>query len=614
MKRIALFLCCCMLLQVCSVPIHADEAWSCAEPAESVYRTAVGILSWQKGQADGGSTSMYITSALLEQAGTVNADWLLIGMGRLGVSDRYADYLAQINSYVEERYQTPYQLDRAKSTEWHRITLAVLAAGGNPRRAGESGTVDLIADGVYNRTDEAGVGILGKQGINGMIWGLIALDSMCYGVPEDACYSRDDLILSILSRRLDDGGWALSGSVSDPDLTAMAIQALAPYYNSEKEYPCRNPGSAGQTSQKVRDAVDGALEFLSERQREDGGYVSWGMSSCESGVQVLIALCALGINPLTDTRFIKNGQTLYDGILQYRVADGGFSRTLPDGGQSKSDPMVSAHVLCGMAALLRLLHGERRLYDFREEMSAELRQQILDVTQGIDRLNASSGVDEVEVVYRAYLAVEKTERSYISNYRKLSRLLAAVGIAYEPEESDYHSGNAEDITVMQEFTDADRALVDALPADLDTSYRTQVNSLWQKIRNSFDFEGKQSYLQRLEAAKQRIDAILVEVESLKADIREKLYPVESLEIADKATVDSIYRRYQALSEADRALLEPADAEAVLKSKARVDSLWRGWLIAGAALAVSLVLVGTVLVRIRSRRRRRAARAMPESEE
>ncbi len=77
---------------------------------------------------------------------------------------------------------------------------------------------------------------LGKQGINGWIWGLIALDSMRYEIPSDAFYTRDDIIKEILSRQLPSGGFTLSGTQPDPDITAMALQALAPYCESEKEY------------------------------------------------------------------------------------------------------------------------------------------------------------------------------------------------------------------------------------------------------------------------------------------------------------------------------------------------------------------------------------------
>ncbi|MFQ8690119.1 MAG: hypothetical protein ACLR9K_09670, partial [Blautia sp.] len=69
------------------------------------------------------------------------------------------------------------------------------------------------------------------------------------------------------------------------DLTAMAIQALAPYYNSEQTYTYERMGE--KVTQTVRATVDEALECLSGRQQEDGGFVSMGSANSESCSQVI---------------------------------------------------------------------------------------------------------------------------------------------------------------------------------------------------------------------------------------------------------------------------------------------------------------------------------------
>ena len=208
---------------------------------------ADGIIAWKK--ADNGSEpgGDLINNAFLELAGTTPGDWFPIGMSRLGVTDDYDGYLAVLRQKVEKRYVTKDKLSRAKATEWHRISLAVLAAGGDPTSFGKNAdgsAIDLIADGTYDRGRTAP---LGRQGINGWIWGLIALDSMRYPVPDGAFYTRDDLITAILSQQLCDGGFALTGSAADPDITAMAVQALA-------------PGAAGATAELV-----GALGHINVR-------------------------------------------------------------------------------------------------------------------------------------------------------------------------------------------------------------------------------------------------------------------------------------------------------------------------------------------------------------
>lgn len=109
-------------------------------------------------------------------------------------------------------------------TEWHRLTLAVLAAGGDPTNVGGH---NLIADGTYNCL----AGAPWDQGMNGAAWALLALDSRGYDVPENATYTREDLIQYILDKELSGGGWSLDNKNPslDLDITSMVIYALAPH-------------------------------------------------------------------------------------------------------------------------------------------------------------------------------------------------------------------------------------------------------------------------------------------------------------------------------------------------------------------------------------------------
>lgn len=93
--------------------------------------------------------------------------------------------------------------------------------------------------------------------------------------------TREKLVQTILDAALENGGWALTGTTADPDMTAMAMQALAPYYD---------------TDENVRAAVDKALDVLSAAQLPTGGFVSWGSENSESCAQVIVALTALGID------------------------------------------------------------------------------------------------------------------------------------------------------------------------------------------------------------------------------------------------------------------------------------------------------------------------------
>lgn len=609
---------------VCAVAVlplnRIGETAYAATIYSDVEKVARGIIEWKK--SDVSSESEYlINDEFLRYAGTTSGDWYPIGLGRLGIEDNQSGYLATIADVISKRYAAENKLDKAKATEWHRISLAILACGGNPRKAGNDGNIDLIADGTYNRIDSDGNGILGKQGINGFIWGLIALDSMYYAVPSDACYTRDDIILNILNRELADGGWALSGDVADPDITAMAIQALAPYYNSEKEYSYinKNHSQAAQTS-KVRDAVDRALDKLSRLQQSDGGYVSWGSANSESAVQVAVALCSLGRNIFDDADFVCDGKTLWDGIIKYRNADGGFLHSFaydednPSSLPDKSNTMASEQALYGIAAIMRLMKGQRRLYDFRPEQSDEVKACVSAVKDKIDALSPTASRAELEQLYNEYLSIDASERSYVYNYKKLSRLLLSADIPYAEEKIEYNSGDAGVIEPLQEFTETDKNKTDALPLKLNMYYKTQVLTLYAKIKHSFDFDGKQRYVAKLEKAKNEIDALSAEIDRIKAEIKQNLYPFDKISLKDKKAVYSLYQRYTALDEYDRSLFEQSDIEGLMKCKTQVDNLELALILSLVFGAIAVALAVGTGVGIRKRKKAKLAKAMPESEE
>lgn len=579
------------------------------------------LIEWKKGDVGSEKEGFLLNDKFLEQAGTTAGDWYPIALGRLGVNDNRSGYLAVINDNITQRYAGANKLDKAKATEWHRISLAVLASGGNPRKAGNDGNIDLIADGTFNRV-ENGTGILGKQGINGFIWGLITLDSMSYEVPDDAFYSRDDMILNILNRQLSDGGWALTGSSADPDMTAMAIQSLAPYYNSEKVYCYRNENISDTiVEKKVGQAVDEALQRLSEMQLKDGDFRSWGTENSESCSQVIIALCALGIDIFSDRRFItESGKTVYDGLLKYRNGDGGFLHSYaydeenPAADPQKSNSMAGEQALCALAAISRSSARKRRLYDFRPEMSEDELASIKEAERKIEALDYSSSSNEIKEVYEFYLGIDGTERSYVCNYAKLSSVLSFAGIPYAEEKTQYNSGDAGIITPMEEFGESDRIATDALPDKLTTADRAEVLRLWSKINNCFDFDGKSAYVIKLEKAKNEIEDITTEIEDIKSEIKSKLYPFDSIGLKDRSIVNSIYNRFDALSEYDKSTFEKSDIEGLLKAKKQVDTLFAATIICITLGFVSVLIVGFVILHIRKRKREKLSRQMTESDE
>lgn len=276
-------------------------------------------------------------------AGTSVCDWTAMAFAMLDIDEDYDAYLSALQAYVTEHYETDGYLHRSKATEWHRIALTVMALGGTPESFGtdaNGNSVNLIADGTYNFGGED----IGAQGNNAYIYALITLDAGNFTVPNSARYSREYLINALLKNQEEDGGFGIMKGKSDVDITAMAIQALAPY--------------SGQS--EVYTAIDKALSMLSAAQNDDGSFTNWDNVSSESCSQVIIALCSLGLDPKTDERFVKNGNSVFDALMSFHLSDGSFSHNLDS---KESDAIATEQAILALCSMIKARDG-KRLYDF----------------------------------------------------------------------------------------------------------------------------------------------------------------------------------------------------------------------------------------------------------
>ena len=268
---------------------------------------------------------------------TVNStggEWMVIGLTRSGRTVP-AGYYDNVVEYVKAMADANERLHRAKVTDNARVILALTSIGKDVTNVGGHNLLKGLDNMAYVQT----------QGINGPIFTLIALDSHNYPTMGDV--TREKLIQVILDAQLSNGGWTLSGTKADPDMTAMAIQALAPYY---------------KTNETVKAAVDKALEALSALQRNDGGFGSWGTVNSESCAQVIVALTALGIDPTADSRFVKNDLTVLDALASFYVTGGGFKHVADKG----RDGMATEQGYYALAAYYRFVNAQTRLYDMSD--------------------------------------------------------------------------------------------------------------------------------------------------------------------------------------------------------------------------------------------------------
>ena len=338
----------CALTALYLIFIFTFPCFAATVTPPDIRAAAEGIIDYKKGENEN-----LLSGDILDAAGSTAGDWYPFGMSLFGFSDDYGAYLTALRNNVRERYEEDGSLSADKATEWHRVIIACLACGGDPQKfcvTKNGETVDLLADGVFFRKN------LARQGINGYIWGLIALNTRDYPVPADALNTKESILGELLSRQLENGCWSMTGA-GDVDLTAMTLFAISPL--------CEENAEAASAAQK-------ALSFLSETQLENGGFAQDGVENCESCAVVVTALCSLGVDPETDARFVKNGKNPVDALLSYRLENGAFTHSFsldendPYAVPNEANDMSCQQALYALGALYRYRTGAPAAFDFSE--------------------------------------------------------------------------------------------------------------------------------------------------------------------------------------------------------------------------------------------------------
>ena len=283
--------------------------------------------------------------------GTGAGEWTVLSLARgnyYDTGDKYfEDYYSRIEETVKEKAASVNlngALHKVKSTENSRLIMALSAIGKDPTKVGG---VDLV--GAYSAN---GFSWIKKQGLNGPVFALIALDTYNYKTSDATI--RQQCVDYILQAELANGGWALSGTTADPDMTAMVLQALANYADNSD----------------VKDAAERGFAALSSIQKDNGGYASWGSVNSESIAQVIVACTAWGIDPSTDSRFVKSGGSAVDALLEFYVPDGkGFAHVLETTGGyagGEVNAMATDQACYALVAYDRFVNNKNALYDMSD--------------------------------------------------------------------------------------------------------------------------------------------------------------------------------------------------------------------------------------------------------
>ena len=265
-------------------------------------------------------------------------EWNVFLMERMGRPVSAQQKQSYLDSIVKT-YTNPKN-SALKPTTIARVVLAVTALGEDAANVGGVDLIDLLCRGKFM-----------TAGSNEPIWALIALDSAGYTVPAGAAWDRQKLIDRALTyQNPDNGGFGLNGNDEvGTDMTAMAIQALAPY----------------RKDPKVQTAIDAGLGYLKHEMDRNCDF-----GTSETIAQVIIALGCLDQDPLDPANgFVRSSaRDLITALCAYKMDDGGFRHLMAE---NKSQNMSTLQALMAFESYRRVKAGQPNLYDMTEKTDPE---------------------------------------------------------------------------------------------------------------------------------------------------------------------------------------------------------------------------------------------------
>ena len=336
--------------------------------------------------------------------GSTYGEWAVLAEARGNVSasvwyDKYLSNIAKSVALMNGKLDNTNT--QTKHTEYSRVILALTALGEDATKfTGSNSTVYNLVEPLFEKNGSTYR--VSEQGNNGTAFALIALDSGNYYDNATGTTARNAWINSLLDAQISDGSWGIDADFpgSNVDMTAMVVQALAPYCS---------------TNATVASAVNKALDWLSAEYKKIGDY-----GSSESAAQVIVALSALGIDAKTDSRFQHNGISVLSNFLSY--ADPNSKGFLHDKQPNSTvNQMASEQAAYTLVAYDRYVNGSKRLYD----MSDVTKRENADAQAVINLIAAIGPVGEgsynaIAEARNAYNKLSAADKAKVENYNTLT--------------------------------------------------------------------------------------------------------------------------------------------------------------------------------------------------
>ncbi len=263
---------------------------------------------------------------------------------------------------------------------------------------------------------------------------------------------ENTLIGKLLEAQKNDGSWDEYGTI---DTTANVIAGLSFYAERED----------------VSAAIEKGVNYLAGQMKPGGVYDGGYGANANSTAMVIVGLCAAGVNPNTDSRFIKDGKSVLDGLLSFAPADhSGFGHQ----NNTKSDPGATEQGFRALIAASQVMStGEAyNIYDFSANQVEPGRAT---GSGAVQKPAEPSGTKDITVTFALksdvnYWVSPKsvTVKEGSTVYHVFTAALQDTGITYEGAESGYVSSITKDGRTLAEFTTGENSgwlykVNDALP-------------------------------------------------------------------------------------------------------------------------------------------------------
>lgn len=473
-----------------------------------------------------------------------NSEWQLFTLARSGLSISEEDIAKYRESVVENMDAAD---DYWPATDYERVIIALTSLGED---ATDMEGYDLIDTLCNLETIESSTS-------NAIIYGLLALDTKPYQTYDDMQWNRDKLIERLLTFQNENGGFKLNSdsNVSDTDITAMALQALAPYYQTENSNRKNDEIQSieKENYKKVQVSVNKALKYLSEKMDSKAGYKG---NSCTAS-QVMTALTSLNIDPIKDERFTKGDKNLITNLMSFKN-DNGFAK---DDKSDIANNFSNTQVTYALVSYIRMMEGETSLYDMsdvifdqegesgNEDTFVDYDELVLDMLNKLYPLVYCDLPKEKE-------KIEQARKEFDELYNKLNSKEESKSFATELKQREYILNGLEGIITITTYVNLE---------DYYEKEQKQIKAIWDeyvpKLRDIAEIgEQDETALSLVKRAvsslktiktKEKVDRIDEEKKEKIKKVEEKISKINLSSGTAKEDILQARKQYQKLSFEDR---------------------------------------------------------------